>query len=44
MTNQRWWEQMTPVDGYVLNRMETPFAMISFDDYEAIKPKAGPAR
>jgi len=44
VTNQRWWEQMTPVDGYVLNRMETPFAMISFDDYEAIKPKAGPAR
>lgn len=34
---QRWWEQLTPVSGYVLNRMQTPFAMINFDDYEAIK-------
>jgi hypothetical protein len=34
----RWWEQKTPQDGYVLNRMQTPFAMIYFDDYEAIKP------
>ena len=34
----RWWEQLTPQDGYVLNRMQTPFAMIYFDDYEAIKP------
>ena len=37
----RWWEQspVPPVDGLVLNRMETPFAMINFDDYEAIKIK-----
>jgi hypothetical protein len=35
----RWWEQLPPVEGYVLNRMETPFAMIYFDDYEAIKSK-----
>ena len=34
----RWWEQLTPLDGYALNRMQTPFAMIYFDDYEAIKP------
>ena len=34
----RWWEQLTPQEGYVLNRMQTPFAMIYFDDYEAIKP------
>ena len=34
---KRWWEQFTPVDGYVLNRMQTPFAMINFDDYEAIR-------
>lgn len=33
----RWWEQLTPVDGYVLNRTQTPFAMINFDDYEAVK-------
>ncbi|MBW7909113.1 MAG: hypothetical protein H3C50_09395 [Kiritimatiellae bacterium] len=35
---QRWWEQLSPQDGYLLNRMQTPFAMIHFDDYEAIKP------
>lgn len=35
---QRWWESFSPQDGYVLNRMQTPFAMINFDDYEAIKP------
>lgn len=40
-SQQRWWEQLTPMDGYVLNRMQTPFAMINFDDYEAIKP-SGP--
>ncbi|MBN1269252.1 MAG: hypothetical protein JXB04_06680 [Kiritimatiellae bacterium] len=34
---QRWWEELPPVSGYILNRMETPFAMINFDDYEAIK-------
>lgn len=43
-SDQRWWEQMAaPLDGYVLNRMQTPFAMINFDDYEAIK-FAGNAR
>ncbi len=36
--NPRWWEQLTPQEGYLLNRMQTPFAMINFDDYEAIKP------
>ncbi len=36
----RWWEKLTPLDGFVLNRMQTPFAMIYFDDYEAIKPTA----
>ncbi len=35
---QRWWEQLSPLDGYLQNRMQTPFAMIHFDDYEAIKP------
>jgi hypothetical protein len=36
--NQRWWEQLTPLDGYAINRMQTPFAMLYFDDYEATKP------
>lgn len=34
---QRWWEQLSPQDGYLLNRLRTPFAMINFDDYEQIK-------
>ncbi len=36
-SDQRWWEQLPPRTGFVLNRMLTPFAMINFDDYEAIK-------
>jgi len=36
-SQQRWWEQLTPQDGFILNRLETPFAMINFDNYEAIK-------
>lgn len=39
-TKQRWWEQLTPQRGYILNRMQTPFAMINFDDYEAIKAES----
>lgn len=39
-TQQRWWEQLAPVDGFVLNRMHTPFAMLDFDVYEALKPPA----
>ncbi len=35
---QRWWEQLSPMDGYLLNRMQTPFAMLNFDDYEAVRP------
>lgn len=38
-SQERWWERLAPVDGFILNRMETPFAMINFDDYEAIKPR-----
>lgn len=37
-SDQRWWEQLPPRSGFVLNRMQTPFAMINFDDFEAIKP------
>lgn len=40
-TQQRWWEMLAPVSGLVLNRMQTPFAMINFDDYEAIKTESG---
>jgi hypothetical protein len=41
-SKKRWWENYTPVKGYVRNRMETPFAMINFDDYEAIKAGSNP--
>ncbi len=37
-SDQRWWEQLPPRSGFVLNRMQTPFAMVNFDDFEAIKP------
>lgn len=37
-SDQRWWEQLPPRSGFVLNRMQTPFAMVNFDDYEALKP------
>lgn len=40
-TQQRWWEMLAPISGLVLNRMQTPFAMINFDDYEAIKTEGG---
>ncbi len=36
-TSQRWWEQLQPVRGSVLNHLETPFAMVNYDMYEAIK-------
>ncbi|HMP72103.1 MAG TPA: hypothetical protein PKE55_02465 [Kiritimatiellia bacterium] len=34
----RWWEQLSPVDGLVMNRMQTPFAFIDVDDFPMIKP------
>lgn len=43
-SQQRWWEQLAPVDGFILNRMQTPFAMIDFDTYEAIKPGSSGGR
>lgn len=36
-SNQRWWEQLAPVDGLLLSRDQTPFAPIYFDDYEPVK-------
>ncbi len=37
-SDQRWWEQLPPRSGFVLTRMQTPFAMVNFDDFEAVKP------
>jgi hypothetical protein len=39
-SNQRWWEQLAPVDGLLLSRDQTPFAPIYFDDYEPVKRTA----
>ena len=35
---EEWWRNpnLTPRDGYILNRSETPFAFINYDLYEAI--------
>jgi hypothetical protein len=33
-----WWDQFSPVEGVMLNRGQTPFAMVDYDMYEAIKP------
>ena len=35
----KWWEQqqLPPVDGLLLNKAQTPFALIAFDDIEAVK-------
>lgn len=41
-SQQRWWEQLQPQEGLLLNRMQTPFAMLYFDDYEAVKSARGP--
>lgn len=35
-----WWDQFSPVDGVMLNRGQTPFAVVDYDMYEAIKPTA----
>lgn len=33
-----WWDRFTPVDGVLLNRSQTPFSVLDFDSFEAIKP------
>ena len=36
-----WWDRYSPVDGVLLHRGQTPFAVIDFDSYPCIKPSAG---
>ena len=38
-SKKRWWENFSPVDGLLLNRLETPFALINFDNFDAIEPR-----
>jgi len=33
-----WWASLKQEEGYLLNKTETPFAPLSWDYYEAIKP------
>ena len=37
-TRANWWDGFPPVDGVLLNRAQTPFSLVDFDAYEAIKP------
>jgi len=37
--SEPWWERLAPVEGVLLNRNETPWALVNSDDYEIIKPK-----
>ena len=37
-TNERWWERYTPANGYLLNPLQTPWSILTFDRYEALKP------
>jgi hypothetical protein len=34
----RWWEQFTPVPGYLLRPNQTPWSVIAFERFEAEKP------
>jgi hypothetical protein len=33
----RWWEEYTPLKGYMLTLLQTPFAVLEYDRYEQIK-------
>lgn len=34
----RWWERATPTTGFLLNPQQTPWSIVAFDRYEALKP------
>ncbi len=36
----QWWTTLQQTPGFVLNKSETPFGPLSWDYYEAIKPKS----
>jgi len=36
-TKQRWWEQFSPVKGYILSPPQTPWSVIAHQRYEALK-------
>jgi len=36
---EAWWERLSPIEGMLLNRGQTPFSNVNIDDYEIIKGK-----
>jgi len=36
---QEWWQNknLVPKEGYIVEKSKTPFALVNFDDYEAVK-------
>ena len=36
-SNERWWERFTPIPGYVLNPLQTPWSVLANERYEEIK-------
>lgn len=43
-TGGSWWEQFSPIDGVLLNRSLTPFALVDYDLHPCIKPVVPGAR
>lgn len=41
-SNQRWWELFTPQPEPLLNPMQTPWAMIAHEHYEAVRESRAP--
>jgi hypothetical protein len=36
-TQQRWWEAIAPTPGFLLNPLQTPWSVVAYERYEAIK-------
>jgi len=36
--SQAWWNNFSPVDGILLDRSKTPFALVEIDEQEIVKP------
>jgi hypothetical protein len=41
-SDDRWWERLTPISGFVLPPRETPWAVFAYDRYESPKPTPQP--
>ncbi len=36
-STQNWWDKFTPVEGVLLPRSQTPFAVVDFDNYPCVR-------